>query len=323
MASNPGQKAVAICANAAKAVPAWAVAGSNGGLITGGASTYGGGNDIVVAKISTDDGAVIWGKQFGGAANQDCSDVAIDSNGDVIVLGSYKGDLDFKGSTTALPTVGTSAPALFLAKLSGTDGAGILAKTWVPVGVVGGTLRLAVDGGDNVFLAGATKSTIDFGGGVALSYLGDPIALPFNAFVVKLSNTLVPQWGKLYGGATGDKFINALATTSTGDLLVAGEYFGSLGDLGVPVNSSLTVNDAFVAQFTADGQKTCAQAYGDVDGTQSAGSLAIARAAAGSAKDRLLVGGTFSSTLQFGSNPPLNTGSASTLAPFIARLAAQ
>jgi hypothetical protein len=325
MASNPGQKAVAICANAVKAVPTWT--DSNGGLISvGTTATYGGGNDIVVSKISTDDGKIIWGKQFGGTGDQNCSDVAINSNGDVIVLGSYKGDLDFHGSTTALPTAGNAASQLFLAKLSGADGAGILAKTWVSVHGVD-NLHLAVDGGDNVFLAGATKSSIDFGGGVSLSSLGDPSvdpgAWPFNAFVVKLSNTLVPQWGKLYGGATGDQQINALATTSTGDLLVAGRYIGSLGDLGVPVNSSLTVYDAFIAQFTADGHRTCAQPYGDVNGTQSADSLAIARAAAGSAKDRLLVGGSFSSTIKFGSNQPLDSGSASTTIPFISRLAAQ
>lgn len=326
--SNPSQSAFVVCGKAdGIAVKVYTpLDATKSGIMFPAAGTAGTGKDIVVAKIAGDTGDVVWGKQFGGAGDQVCNSVALDGNGDVTLVGQYKGTLDFGGSTTALPVQSGLAPLMFVAKLSGTDGTAMVAKTWGadnPTNYLSGSLTIAADLANSLFLGGGTEKDIDFGGGVTLTHVGTDSNV-LNAFVVKLSSDLVPQWAKLYGGATGGQFVSGLATTSAGDVLVTGAYVGSLGnELGLPTNSSLTAQDVFLAQLTANGQKTCASAYGDLAGNQQTSTIASAPSATGGAKDMVLLGGQFSSTIQFGSTPVLDSGSTGTTDFFVARMAQQ
>jgi hypothetical protein len=335
LVSHPDQNAFYLCGHAGKAVPAWADTGTNKGLITGSAGTFGGGLDIVVAKIDAESGAVLWGKQFGGDGDQKCLGLAVDGNGDVFVAGTNKGTLDFGGPTTA--TSGSASGELVVAKLSGTDGAALLAKTWgTGSGPASGyqTLTLVVDGSNNVFLGGSTKSTIDFGGGLTLVPSN---TASFRAFIAKLTTDLVPLWGHIYGAdieitddagvrtSPANQYVNALAATSTGGVLIAGQYVGGLGDLGVPQNPNTGgLADGFIAQLSSDGAKVCAKAYSNPDhlGNHQVTSLAVARAATGDLKDMVSAGGTFTSSIQIGSKT-LTTEDDATSHAFIGRLGPQ
>ena len=346
--SNPTQNAFAICGKTTKAVSKWNAAGATSGLITGGtgvngAGIAGGGKDIVVAKIDGTTGEVLWGKQFGGAGDQMCESVAIDNNGDVIIAGNYTGSLNFGGATQPgdVPDVANASFAiLYLAKLSGTDGTAIAAHAWGGAGRTD-AYGLTVDADNNVIVAGNLGVNLDFGGGIATTYLGLT-----DAFVVKLTSELVPVWAKSFGDSINDQSAKTVAVSSTGDVYIGGFFKGTMGvlglesffpestvpiiqdggvtiDGGVTTSRSYLKNAAFMAQLApADGFPVCAHAYARPADSQ-VNALSVARAATGALADSLMMGGSFASTMTIGSTT-LDYGTGDPLSPltrsFIARV---
>ena len=314
--TNPTQTAFAVCGKSNKLVPA---STSLTGLLSipagagyTNAYTAGNGYDIVVAKIDAT-GAVLWGRQIGGAGDQTCSSVTIDNNGDVVLTGTYNGTLNFGGATTAFPAV-TVAPtnaALYVAKLNSTTGAALLAQSWGTTGVQV-PKSLTIDKDNNIVLAGAIAANINFGT-IAITNAGLT-----DAFVVKFTTGLGVTWAKSFGDAVYNQQAYSVATTSSGDVVVAGLYSGTLGALGL-TSSSTTNSDAFVATLAAaDGTATCTKSYGDAAGGQEIDSITVARTAPGSLLDSVMMSGLYSNGITFGSTTLTTTG-AGVAASFIAR----
>ena len=320
--ANPGQDAIAICGKTSKAVPAWNVNGATKGVITGGgAGTAGGGMDIVVAKIDASTGNVVWGKQVGGAGDQICESVTLDSSGNVIIAGNYSGTLSFGGGATAFPSIldgsgdpDTSRASLYVAKLDGTTGDAISAQTWIATGR-SDAYSVTTDHLDNIVAAGAIGGNVDFGGGFALTDLGAT-----DAFVVKLSPSLTTSWAKSFGDADFDQTVNSVSTSSAGDVYLGGSFEGSLGTFGLTASSN-TSTDAFTAQLAgADGSVLCANKYGDALGSQAVSAITVARLAGGNLADWTAIGGSFSNSITLGSTT-MNTSSTTVSAAFLARIA--
>lgn len=318
--SNPGQDAIAICGTTSKAVPLWNTNGVTKGVITGAPAVAGGGMDIVVAKIDASTGNVLWGRQFGGAGDQKCESVTIDSNGNVIIAGNYGGTLSFGGGTTDFPAVAaTDVLRLYVAKLDGATGAAISAKTWGTAGL-NDAFAVTVDSSDNIIVAGAISGNVDFGGTVGT------ITSPglYDAFVAKLTSSLTPLWAKSFGDSAYDQRVYAVGTSANGDVFIGGGFMGSLAPLGLTASSNgatTTSDDAFTAQLAAaDGSVVGAHAYGEPIGDQRVAAITVARAATGSLTDCTAIGGTFSVGMPLVS-PPLTTSGPSSSAAFVARLA--
>jgi len=64
----------------------------------GGTLTSAGEDDVFVARLGPS-GSHLWSKRFGDAANQEASDIAAESGGNVVVTGSLYGTVDFGGGT--------------------------------------------------------------------------------------------------------------------------------------------------------------------------------------------------------------------------------
>jgi hypothetical protein len=275
---------------------------------------YGGGMDIVVAKIDHT-GKVLWARQFGGAGDQICQSVTVDNNGDVIIAGNYNGTLSF--DTFSLPTVSNiSVALLYVAKLNGSTGSVISAATWGTAGRII-PYGLTVDANSNIIVAGSLGGNIDFGSGIAITDLGFT-----DAFVTKLKSSLVPLWAKAFGDVANDQRAMSVATSSSGDVYVAGLFVGSLGAMNLSSYGPTggTNLDVFVAELaSADGSVLCTpEHYGAVDGTRKSASITVARAAADSLADAVTIAGTFSSSL--GPTINLSTGDPNVSASFVARL---
>jgi hypothetical protein len=302
VASNPTQSAFAVCGKASSKAT---------GILTG-TNTAGGGMDIVVAKINAATGAVVWGKQFGGTGDQICNSVAMDNNGDVIIAGGYNGALTF-GSLPAFTTISdTTASLLYVARLQGSDGTPLAASTWGTSGKVAPS-GLTVDASSNIIVAGSLGATTTVGS-ITLTDLGAT-----DVFVLKLTSALAPVWGKTFGDASFDQQAKGVATSSNGDVYVAGLYIGSLGAMNL-TSASNTNSDGFVAHLAAaDGSVVCAHTYGDANGAQGVSSIAVARAASGALANEVGIGGGFSNTITFGGTQ-LSTGSPSTSQSYYTRL---
>jgi hypothetical protein len=311
--SNPGQDAFALCGKTDKAVPSWSDSGETMGVITDSKAVAGGGMDIVVAKIDATTGAVVWGKQFGGAGNQGCDSATLDNNGDVIIAGGYSGTLSF--GSIALPTVANQELALiYVARLNGATGEPIAARTWGKGGR-SNAYGLTVDSSNNIVVAGVLGGSIDFGGGISIVNNGWT-----DAFVAKLTPELALAWAKSFGDADFDQGVNSVGVSSKGDVFIGGSFQGGLGMLGL-TSASNTAPDAFTAELAAaDGAVLSAHAYGDAAGEQAISTVTVARAATGRLANSTFVGGSFWSTITFGSTT-LKTDSRRALVGFVARLA--
>jgi hypothetical protein len=316
-ASNPNVDAIAICGKADKKVASYSAATTNGILTT--AFTYASGMDIVVAKINAATGAVIWGRQFGGAGDQLCQSVTIDNNGDVIIAGGYNGTLQF-GSLAAFTAISDpTVSALYVARLASADGTPVAATAWGTTGKVFAN-SVTVDGSTtaagNIIVGGAYTTTIPFAG-FSISSLGAT-----DAFVAKLSTsgvTIVPTWALSYGDTAAQQG-TGVATSSSGDVYFTGTFVGGMGSMGL-TSYSATTSDVFVAHIKADGTLlSCVTKYGDAAGAQTATSITVARKATGALLDSVVIGGSFTNAITFGSSN-LTTLGPSVSQYYFARLA--
>jgi hypothetical protein len=117
-----------------------------------------GGRDIFLAKINPD-GDALWGRVFGGAADDNVRDVSVNAAGEVVLTGSFGAQIDFGGG--ALTSAGdhdvfvarfdAGGQHLWSKRLGETGYQTGTAVTWSPAG------QLAI--------AGEFYGSVDLGGG--------------------------------------------------------------------------------------------------------------------------------------------------------------
>jgi hypothetical protein len=275
IASHPARDELVVCGYALGPVTALGLGGSYGDNPDAPLE------DILIAKLSSTTGTVIWARQIGGVGSQLCKAVAMDSAGAVYATGTYNGTLDFGNG--ALPSMGTTTLAVWVAKLDSSDGHALLVKKYGTLGKPAPN-GLAVDGNGNVAITGNFRHSLPFGGTTLTPNGGT------DGFLAKLDANLDPLWAKSWGDAA-DQVANRVAFTSTGQLFVVGSLKGSANLAGTTLTSA-GLQDAYWAAFSATGESLCAAVYGDADRDQSSSALA-------SHGDRVVVGGFSSGTITF------------------------
>lgn len=105
-----------------------------------------GGSDVFIAKYSTD-GTLAWAKRYGDGLNQFVDSLAVDSEGNILVTGTFEGVIDFGAGPLMAPPNGGA----YLAKL---DPTGKLIFNRVISGQID-ALRVAADGAMSILLAGS------------------------------------------------------------------------------------------------------------------------------------------------------------------------
>jgi hypothetical protein len=194
--------------------------------------------DTFVVGLTTA-GVPSWAKSFGGTAADAPRGVAIDSTGNVLLVGRFNSSM--LSFTSALFNKGLNDG--YLAKLSGTDGTPLFAKSFGST-ADDETLSVAVDMNDGIYIVGAFQGSIDFGSGVPLVATNGS-----DVFVAKYSIAGAYQWAKSFGG-TGTETAKATAVNAAGDLVVAGQFCGTLSLGGPPLISATACSftDAFAVR---------------------------------------------------------------------------
>lgn len=229
------------------------VVGGFGGSIDfgGGTLTSAGSNDVFVAKFSAASGAYGWQKRFGGAGIDDAHAVAIDTDGDVAIAGSFRcasqpctsqPSLTFGGSSHT--NVGNAD--LFVAKLTGVDGSHVWSKMF---GSTGNDIASGVgsDSEQNIVAIGEFAGTINFGGGNRVSAgLADVLLL-------KLDGADGAHLYSLRFGSTSDDRGHDLAIGSAGQVFAIGSFNGTVNFGGAQSLSAGAGEASFVAKYTLAG----------------------------------------------------------------------
>lgn len=208
----------------------------------------------------------LWSQIFGDADEQLPLDVAIDKQGNIIVLGRFNGQCDFGGGE--LQSAGGND--LFLVKLD-ADGKHVWSFAY---GDSNSQVfaSLALDSSDNIILTGTFEGTLDFGEKTVSATAGGT-----DVFVAKLTPDGVAAWANRYGDAANQSAWD-VAVDSNDDVLVVGEFEGSMS----LQNNITAVNgtDVWVGRFDGSNGLALDQLQFD-DKTAQSGTLRIGAGPAG------------------------------------------
>lgn len=167
------------------------------------------GADVFVAKLDPA-GNLLWAELFGAAGDQISRGVAVDADGNVVVVGYFQGVLDF-GVGGELPNNGSAD--VFLAKLN-SSGSPMWARSF------GGTEAdfggsVAVDGSKNIAIAGNAEGPLELGG-AGLSHQGSK-----DVFVAKYDSEGEHLWSHTFGGPQRDDGQDIAIDTNNGVVVVS------------------------------------------------------------------------------------------------------
>ena len=179
-------------------------------------------SDAFAAKFDPN-GELLWAKKFGIAGpgpGNIAYDVAIDADGNIVMVGSIAGRMDFGGGV--LQSFGGSD--VFVVKLD-PDGGHIWSRRFGGIGGLEEGRLVALDGSGRITIAGRYPGGIDFGGG---PLYGDYDEI----FLATFDSSANHVWSRGFlVGTPGAFILGDLASSAAGDVAMAGYFFGSI-DLG-------------------------------------------------------------------------------------------
>ncbi len=271
------------------------VTGRFGGAIDlgGGALASAGGDDVFLAKLGPD-GAHIWSKGFGGSGDQYGTSVKADSAGNVVLVGYLTdvGSITFGGGAIGSMTGANS----FAVKLDPLGN-----HLWSSgFGEQSGALayNLAIDGAGNAIVTGQFTGTLALGPGPL------PIAAASDVFVVKFDPNGACTWSKAFGDES-PQIGRGVATNSTGDVFVIGQFQGSI-DVGANSLASFGGHDIFLIKLDSKGSAQWGKRFG-LSNDQIGISIAVDSAGS------LIFTGQLFGTAEFGGNALTSAGASDVL----------
>jgi hypothetical protein len=252
---------------------------------TGPVVHHGGSNveDIFVSKLNLSGACILTGT-FGDNESERAGDIAIDSNGDILIAGDFRGSFNFGGANLV---AGSGVRDVFVARLD-EDTNHIWSHRFG-----GGTTAsrheagaIAVDASGSVFVAGGFSEGLDFGGTVDLTTTGT-----YDNWVAKLDGTTgLGTWAGTLGSSAFTK--PALVPDARGGVFYASAFVGK-AIFGGGEFTAIAM-DSFAAHLSnADGEVEWLRVLtGDSD--------QLANALASDAEGAILLGGSCVQAVNFG-----------------------
>lgn len=266
----------------------------------GGTLTSEGGEDIFIVKLDNGSNHV-WSKRFGDANGQRGTVIATDAMGNVVVAGSLGGGaISFGGASVT--------GDIFVAKFD-PNGNHLWSKGYA--GFASKAAGIATDSSGAVVVAGSFLGSIDLGGG---SLAGSTDG---SAFVLKLDAAGNHVWSKsfAYTEAPSGAASSGLAVDASGDVLVVGDFSGTVDFGGGPLMTTMLPSsgktDIFVVKLAPNGNHVWSGDYGN-------GDYAHAAAVAVDGSGNAIVTGYFQGSIDFGGGPLTSAGGKDL---FVAKLA--
>ncbi len=244
--------------------------------------------DIFLTKYSTL-GVYSWAKRFGSTDSDIGYSVAIDPGGNVLLTGTFRGNVSFGGAT--LISAGTfqtpyfpGSPDVFLAKFT-TGGAHTWSENFTNNTAGDEGFSIASDAASNVYVTGYYTGTIDFGGGILPQFGGSDI------YLAKFNSAGTYQWANHYGGTGADRG-QALAIDASGNVFLSGIY-SATGNFGGTSITAAAGFDVFLAKYSTGGALSWVKGFGGANG-------ALPYSVQVDSASNVVVGGYFTSPINVG-----------------------
>ena len=249
-----------------------------------------GGWDFFVGEFDGNDGSYKWVNLLGSDGNEFCSAVALDADDNMFITGTVVNPIDLGGGSLT----GNGSQDIYVAKYAADTGAHLWSRR------IGGTSTevsnaLATDAAGNVVVVGNFNGTVDFGGGPLTS------AGQADIFVVKYeAATGNHLWSKRLGGTSTDR-AEAVAIDSNDNVIVSGEFIGSVNFGGSTLNTPNATDDIFLAQYSPAGVHQWSRRIGGTN-TDYLGDITL------DIDDNVVVTGQFQNTVNFGGGGVASAG---------------
>ena len=208
-----------------------------------GTENFGGGDlvaigvfDSFMAKFDSNGGHV-WSARFGNTSDQRGTDIAADALGNVMLLGTFAGNVNFGAVEDQLTSAGLSD--IFVAKFSSAK-VHLWSKAFGDVNDQQSG-RAALDQDGNIVFIAATSGNVDYGGGALIGRGG--LDLP----LVKLGAEGAHLWSRLFGDAL-DQVGRGVAVGSGGEPLLVGNIRGGV-NVGAEDLTSQGGDDILIGKF--------------------------------------------------------------------------
>ncbi len=243
--------------------------------------------DVVVARISQE-GQTQWSRRYGDSCDQHGGAVANMPSGNVLIAGDFCGKMSF-GKTSVEAKKGEVD--LFVALID-TLGEDVYSKRF---GGAGDQIAFAAaaDPQGNAVIVGAFTGAFDDGTGEV------PSAGVYDAFVLKLDPKGNLLWSRHFGGQGAD-LARAVAIDAAGNIVVGGNFTGSVDFGGGPLVAPSGHPGAFLIELDPDGNHLNSQSFGS--------DYAAVRGVAVGADGRIAATGSFSGTIDVGQGPISSAG---------------
>jgi hypothetical protein len=266
-----------------------------------------GGNDIFLAKFDRD-GVLEWVHSFGSTGEDLGKAIAINSQGDIIITGTFEGTVDFAGISLTSSRKNNIFIALFNKQgiVQWAQRAGGITK----MNVVESGTALAIDAADNIYLTGTFFGADDSGNysvpGKATfgAYEVKNAAQSTNSFAAKYTKAgtvewvqVIPHYGK--GGSYG------ICLDPAGNTYITGECSATFV-FGSQVMNSNGISDIYVAKFGTKGECVWFKQFGSGEkfnpatAAQQTDPFECGTGICSDAQGNLYVTGQFSNTCKFG-----------------------
>jgi len=234
-------------------------------------SRFGGGlRDAFLTKV-TAAGTIGFSTYLGGVGDEQAYDVAVDSNGEIILTG-YTTSLNFPMSHPLVGTYRGGIDDIFITKFNSTGSALVFSTYWGGSNSDNG-VRLAVDKNNTIYITGTTSSGLDF-----------PLKSPaqifnagmYDAFLIKMHPDGQDVDFSTFIGAEDIDSGTGIAVDNNGFIYVSG-FTKSLGFFAINAIGGFLrgLQDGFVMKIASDATHVVYSTFLGGFGVEGATSLAV------------------------------------------------
>jgi hypothetical protein len=208
-------------------------------------------------------GELVWAKQLGTTVLNTASDLAVDQEGNMWVIGRFHSATDFDPGPGEAILTPTDNSDLYVLKLD-TNGnyawAGNFDGSIIYMGI-------ATDGNGNAYLTGHFEGTADLDPGPGVTQVSSN-AGSSDIYLTKLSAAGELLWTKTFGGSSSIAYADhakAISVDANGNVVIAGGYSGEVDfdpGAGVTRLTSHGPRSFFTAKFDTNGNFVWARDFG-------------------------------------------------------------
>lgn len=203
--------------------------------------TSAGDTDLVLAQYDST-GAHRWSRRFGGDAAEYAEDIAVDPQGNIYLVGSFWGTVDFGA--------GPMAEGGFVVKLDPLGN-----HLWSRSVQKGRVTGVALTPEGDVVVAGPFKGEVVVGAEKVTS------AGEQSSFLARLDGQGRSKWIKAFGGAKASVHANAVRVHTDGSIYLAAEFKKTIDFGGGPLSSAGS-SDIALVKLDAGGRHLWSKSFG-------------------------------------------------------------